>query len=85
MPDAKRLRALEAENAKLRKLLAEAMLDNEAFKVIVRGNTEPAGATRRRRCRAGYEFTGSERRAFRVLGLSRSVLHYASQHVRALA
>jgi len=31
VPDAKRLRALEAENAKLKKLLAEAMLDNEAL------------------------------------------------------
>ena len=31
---AKRLRVLEAENAKLKKLLAEAMLDNEALKVV---------------------------------------------------
>lgn len=37
VPDAKRLRALEAENAKLRKQLAEAMLDNEALKVDARG------------------------------------------------
>ena len=37
MPDAKRLRALEAENAKLTKLLAEAILDKEALKVVVRG------------------------------------------------
>jgi putative transposase len=37
VPDAKRLRALEAENAKLNKLLAEAMLDNEALKVVARG------------------------------------------------
>ena len=35
--DAKRLRELEAENAKLKKLLAEAMLDNEALKVVARG------------------------------------------------
>ena len=31
--DAKRLRELEGENAKLKKLLAEAVLDNEALKV----------------------------------------------------
>lgn len=31
--DAKKLREVEAENAKLKKLLAEAMLDNEALKV----------------------------------------------------
>jgi putative transposase len=36
-PDAKRLKALEAENSKLEKLLAEAMLDNEALKVVARG------------------------------------------------
>ena len=32
--DAKRLRALEDENAKLKKLLAEAMLDNAILKDI---------------------------------------------------
>ena len=37
VPDAKRLRTLEAENSKLKKLLAEAMLDNEALKVVARG------------------------------------------------
>ena len=37
VPDAKRLRELEAENAKLKKLLAEAMLDIEALKVVVKG------------------------------------------------
>lgn len=31
--DAKRLRELEAENNRLKKLLAEAVLDNEALKV----------------------------------------------------
>jgi putative transposase len=35
--DAKRLRELEAENAKLKKLLAESMLDIEALKVVVKG------------------------------------------------
>jgi putative transposase len=37
VPDAKRLRALEGENAKLKKMLAEAMLDIEGLKVVVRG------------------------------------------------
>lgn len=32
VPDARRLRALEAENAKLKRLLAEAMLENAALK-----------------------------------------------------
>lgn len=37
VPDAKRLKALEAENAKLKKMLAEAMLDIEGLKVVTRG------------------------------------------------
>jgi len=35
--DARRLKALEAENARLKKLLAESMLDNEALKVALSG------------------------------------------------
>lgn len=37
VPDAKRLRELEAENAKLKKLLAEAILDADALRVVARG------------------------------------------------
>ena len=33
--DAKRLMQLEEENSRLKKLLAEAMLDNEAMKVVL--------------------------------------------------
>ena len=35
--EARRLRELEGENSKLKKLLAEAMLDIEALKVVTRG------------------------------------------------
>lgn len=35
--DARRLKELEGENSKLKKLLAEAMLDIEALKVVVKG------------------------------------------------
>jgi putative transposase len=35
--DARRLKALEAENAKLKKLLAESMLDVEALRAALRG------------------------------------------------
>jgi putative transposase len=35
--EARRLRELEAENTKLKKLLAEAMLDIESLKVVARG------------------------------------------------
>lgn len=34
--DAKRLKALESENARLKKLLAEAMLENEAVRDVLR-------------------------------------------------
>ena len=37
VPDAKRLRDLELENGRLKRLLADAMLDNEALKVVARG------------------------------------------------
>ena len=37
VPGAKRLKALEAENARLKKLLAESMLDNEALRIVARG------------------------------------------------
>lgn len=35
--EARRLKELEGENSKLKKLLAEAMLDIEALKVVARG------------------------------------------------
>lgn len=35
--DAKRLKKLEAENAKLKRMLAESMLDVDALKLIVEG------------------------------------------------
>lgn len=35
--EAKRLKALESENARLKKLLAESMLDNEALKAALSG------------------------------------------------
>ena len=43
--DAKRLRAMEQENARLKKLLAEAMLDKEALEVALRKKYCPTGAT----------------------------------------
>lgn len=36
VPDAKRLKALEVENARLKKLLAEAMLEQEATREVLR-------------------------------------------------
>ena len=36
VPDAKRLKGLEAENTRLKKLLAETMLENEVVKEALR-------------------------------------------------
>lgn len=36
VPDAKRLKALESENARLKKLLAESILENEAVREVLR-------------------------------------------------
>jgi len=36
VPDAKRLKALETENARLKKLLAESMLENEVTREVLR-------------------------------------------------
>jgi len=41
VPDAKRLKSLEAENARLKKLLAETMLENEVVKEALRKTWSP--------------------------------------------
>ncbi len=75
--EAKRLRGLEAENAKLKRLLAEAMLDNAALKDLRKKVVTPAG--RREAAtylQAAYEM--SERRACAVIGVDRSSARYES-------
>jgi putative transposase len=59
--DAKRLRALEDENAKLKKLLAEAMLDNAMLKEVLSKNGDARREARGRRSPA--EHLRSERAA----------------------
>jgi putative transposase len=51
--DAKRLKALEDENAKLKKLLAEAMLDNAMLKDAASKNGDARRQARGRRSPAG--------------------------------
>ena len=70
VPDARRLRELEAENAKLKKLLAEAHLDMHALKTCLRGK---ALAPQAKRAAVGRMIEQSicERRACRLVGLSR--------------
>ncbi len=53
VPDAKRLKDLELENSRLKKLLAESLLDIGALKVVTRGKGEPGSGAGGggRRCR----------------------------------
>lgn len=46
VPDAKRLKELETENARLKKLLAEQVLENEVIKDVLRKSGERTGSTR---------------------------------------
>ena len=76
--DAKRLKALEDENAKLKKLLAEAMLDNAMLKDIeVKKMVTPAARREAvAHLRVAYEV--SERRACSALGADRTSIRYRS-------
>ena len=46
VPDARRLKDLESENARLKRLVAEQMLVIDGMKEIVRKNDDPVGTTR---------------------------------------
>src|SRR5690242_10425296 len=75
--DARRLKALEDENAKLKKLLAEAMLDNAMLRTLHQKNGDARRQARGRRspsCRVW----GGERRACEALGADRATVRYRS-------
>ncbi|WP_395689326.1 IS3 family transposase [Caenimonas koreensis] len=69
--EAKRLRELESENAKLKKLLAEAHLDIHALKGVFRGKALAPRARRAAIEAMVQQYDLSERRACRLVGLSR--------------
>jgi putative transposase len=77
--EAKRLRSLEDENAKLKKLLAEAMLDIAVLKDITAKKVLTPAAKREAVAHAQAVFGLSERRACGIIGVSRRVNSYASQ------
>ena len=70
--DARRLRELEREHARLKRIVAGKELEIDALKEIARGNwpARRAGARRSACCRTASEL--SERRACRVTGRHRS-------------
>lgn len=76
--DAKRLKRLEDENAKLKKLLAEAMLDNTLLKDITAKMVTPA-ARREAVAHLQAKFEVSERRACTALGVDRTSVRYRSR------
>ncbi|MFN6251454.1 MAG: IS3 family transposase [Acetobacteraceae bacterium] len=74
--EAKRLRTLEEENAKLKKLLAEAMLDIAVLKDISFKKMVTPGAKRDAVAHARGCYGFSERRACHLIGIARRVARY---------
>jgi putative transposase len=78
IPDAKRLRALEEDNAKLNKLLAETMLDKEALQVALRKKVLPPHDRRAAVTEMLSQTAVSERKACSLVGITRSSINYHS-------
>jgi len=74
--DAKRLKALEDENAKLKKLLAEAMLDNAMLKDVAAKKIVTPAARREAVAHLQIAYEVSERRACSALGADRTSVRY---------
>ena len=74
--DARRLRRLEQDNSRLKKLLAEAMLDNVVLKNLASKKLVTPGAKREAVTHARKQHGLSERRACRLVGVSRRVIRY---------
>ncbi|HHW2799868.1 TPA: IS3 family transposase [Pseudomonas aeruginosa] len=75
VPDAKRLKELETENARLKKLLAEQVLENEVIKDVLRKKLVSAPA-RREQVRTMISKGLSERRALAIVRMSASAFRY---------
>ncbi|WP_425521920.1 IS3 family transposase [Xanthomonas translucens] len=74
VPDAKRLKDLEAENARLKKLLAEQLFENDLIKDALRKKV--SAPARRALVREWIGRGASERRALAMIGMSASALRY---------
>jgi Transposase len=73
--DAKRLRALEDENRRLKKLSAESMLDNVALKDILGKRRLKAAARRLAMAPVIAQHGFSQRHACRLIGIDHSTLN----------
>jgi putative transposase len=74
--EARRLRSLEEENSRLKKLLAEAMLDNAVLKDLASKKMVTPGAKREAVAHSREHHGVSERRACALVGVSRTVIRY---------
>ncbi|WP_108814791.1 IS3 family transposase [Xanthomonas fragariae] len=81
VPDAKRLKDLESENARLKKLLAEQLFENDLIKDALRKKLVSAPA-RRALVREWIGCGASERRALAAIGMSASALRYCPREDR---
>ena len=77
--EARRLRMLEPENGRLKKLLADAMLDNAMLKDIAGKKMVTPGARRDAAAYLRAQHEVSERRACRALAVARAVVRYRSR------
>ncbi|WP_326977995.1 IS3 family transposase [Citrobacter braakii] len=83
VPEVKRLKSLKEENARLKKLLAEAMLDKEALQVAL-GRKLLTTDQKREAVMLMCDATGlSQRRACRLTGLSLSTCRYEAHRPAA--
>jgi putative transposase len=76
--EAKRLKGLEDENARLKKLLAEAMLDNAALKDLLSKKMLTPAAKREAVAHMRTRFAVSERRVCSVIEVDRMMVRYRS-------
>ncbi|WP_440978636.1 IS3 family transposase [Sphingomonas pseudosanguinis] len=76
--DAKRLRSLEEENARLKRLLADTMLDNAGLKDLLFKKVVTPAAKRQAVAHLQATLGMSERRACAVVGADRTSMRYRS-------
>ncbi|WP_157013686.1 IS3 family transposase [Sphingomonas parapaucimobilis] len=76
--DAKRLRSLEEENARLKRLLADTMLDNAGLKDLLSKKLVTPAAKRQAVAHLQATLGMSERRACAVVGADRTSMRYRS-------
>ena len=83
--EAKRLKQLEGENARLKKLLANSMLDNAALKDLLPKKTVTPAVKREAVAHLRQTHEMSERRACLVIGCVRMTVRYRSRRVDDVA